>query len=209
MRLKNCESCMVYGTDNHPLSRARVELDGERESRLYFTNPKFRSIRVKTVVDFYDRRQGVIRCRCELVIKRNDGVSRKKEPWMADCKILEIYDAIQRQKDLRVEVKTNIECRSEKGAYFSGMVQNISAGGLFLVSSQTLKKNDIFAFQYRFSAEVSRVRVRVLRVTALMNSEFGYGCQFIGLSPDNEAAIRKFVYAKQMEKVEQTGKRQV
>ena len=68
MRLRDCDNCLVYGTDNRPLSRARVENRNEEEIRLFFRNPKLRSVRFRTMIDFYDRSQGVIRSRCELVI---------------------------------------------------------------------------------------------------------------------------------------------
>ena len=34
MKLRDCESCLVYGTDNKPLSRARVETGGDEVIRL-------------------------------------------------------------------------------------------------------------------------------------------------------------------------------
>ena len=80
MKLRDCEGCLVYGTDNKPLSRARVESDKDETIRLYFSNYKLRSVRFQTFVDFYDMQQGLIRCYCELVIRKNVYENRVNEP---------------------------------------------------------------------------------------------------------------------------------
>ena len=63
MKLRDCNSCLVYGTDNRPLANARVEMKKEGGIMLFFQTQKLRSVRVKTVVDFYDQVQGVVRSR--------------------------------------------------------------------------------------------------------------------------------------------------
>ncbi len=67
---------------------------------------------------------------------------------MAVCDIIEIYEVYQRQKDLRIDVNLNVEFKTEKGWYFLGKIQNISAGGIFLVTSQVLKRNEHFSFRH-------------------------------------------------------------
>ena len=52
MTLRDCESCLVYGTDNRPLAKARVELTERNQILLYFRYEKLRSIRIKTYIDF-------------------------------------------------------------------------------------------------------------------------------------------------------------
>ncbi len=200
MVLRDCENCLVYGTDNRPLAKARVELSGEERIRLFFRYSKLRSIRVKTYTDFYDGQQGVVRCQCELVIQKNHESTRLQEPWMAECTILKVQDTFQRQKDLRVKVKITTEFTSESRKYFSGRIENVSAGGLFLVTSQVLEKGEHFVFRNQFSQEAFQIEAKVLRVGGLIKGEYSYGCQFVGLSMDAEAAIRKFVYTKQKEK---------
>ena len=46
------------------------------------------------------------------------------------------------------------------------------------------------------------IGVRVLRITGPAKGGIGYGCQFFGLPADVEASIRKFVFAKQQEKLQ-------
>ena len=42
IKMKSCESCLVYGTDNRPLSRARVEISPDDTIRMFFSNYKLR-----------------------------------------------------------------------------------------------------------------------------------------------------------------------
>ena len=70
--------------------------------------------------------------------------------------------------------------------------------------NRRLKKNDRFLFNYTFGSELVELRAKVLRVTGLVQGGgYGYGCQFVGLSKEAEAAVRKFVYTKQMQKQKQ------
>lgn len=71
MKLTDCDSCLVYGTDKKPLSRARVEEVKENVLRLFFLSPRLRNARLKTIVDFYDRQHGRVRCLCEVILKKN------------------------------------------------------------------------------------------------------------------------------------------
>lgn len=199
MRFKLCDTCLVYGSDRKPLSRARVEEVNDKLIRLYFTSSKLRNARLKTLVDFYDGQQGLMRCLCEVVLKQNPQVTRFTEPWMADCVVLKVYETLQRQKDLRVKVHIGTEFRIDSGVLFPGVIQNISAGGLYFATGQRLNLKQEFVFQHAFRTEVSKVRARVLRIHNLTQNGFGYGCQFINLTPGLEADIRNFVYNRQIE----------
>ena len=105
MRLKDCESCLVYGSDRKPLSRARVTEVKENVLQLYFRSPKLKAVRLKTIVDFYDAQQGLIRTLCDMTLKKNPKVYEAGEPWMADCTLVKVYESFQRQKDIRVKVQ--------------------------------------------------------------------------------------------------------
>lgn len=207
MVLKDCDNCLVYGTDNRPLAKARVDMIDDDRVLLFFQYSKLRSIRVRAFVDFYDRQHGVVRCHCDLIIQNNIQPTRRTEPWMAQCTILKVQDTFQRQKDLRVDVGMSTEFNSLTSGYFSGTIQNISAGGIFLVTSHALKKNERFEFHRRLGDEMVYLEARVVRIGVLVKGEFSYGCQFVGISMDAEAAVRKFVYMKQKERQNRLGKR--
>lgn len=206
MRLRDCDSCLVYGTDNKPMSRARVETDFDGGIRLYFSNYKLRSVRFRTYVDFYDVQQGLIRCFCEVVIRRNVQENRMLEPWTADCEVLEVENVFQRQMDLRVRVHISTEFILPHGEFFTGTIRNISAGGIFLVTSQAIRTGEKFSFTYRFDKEPCEMKAKILRARGITSGGFGYGCKFIDLPTETETTIRKFVFAKQMEKQKKQGR---
>ncbi|MCI8416940.1 MAG: PilZ domain-containing protein [Lachnospiraceae bacterium] len=196
MRLSNCESCLVYGSDKRPLSRARVEEVEEDFLHLFFKTSKLRNARLKTLVDFYDARQGCVRCLCEIELKKNPRYYETGEPWMGECEILKIYESVQRQKDLRVKVHITEEFVTDDGRFITATIQNISAGGLFLVTTQKMIRGQHFAFTYCFKTETHRVTAQVLRVQEIYGG-YGYGCKFVDNPPDVEADIRNFVYVNQ------------
>ncbi len=179
MVLKDCEQCLVYGTDNRPLAKARAEVMDDDRVLLYFKYTKLRSIRVRAFVDFYDRTLGVVRCYCDLIIQNNTQANRLTEPWMAKCTIIKVQDTFQ----------------------------NISAGGIFLLTSHALKKNELFSFHPRLGEGMVSLEAKVVRIGALVKGEYSYGCQFVGISLDSEASVRKFVYMKQKERQNRLGKR--
>ena len=198
MKFRDCETCLVYGTDNKPLSRARVETDSKDRITLYFNNYKLKSARFKAYVDFYDMQQGLMRAWCELVLCKN-AKKDMVEPWMANVKVLEVADVFQRQKDLRVRVNISTSFTTDDGRFFSRSIKNIRAGGFVLVTAQALQPDTKFSFTYRFDGELCKVTGKVLRARGATAGGFGYGCQFVRLLPETEATIRKFVFAKQVE----------
>ena len=201
MKLTDCDSCLVYGTDKKPLSRARVEEVKENVLRLFFLSPRLRNARLKTIVDFYDRQHVRVRGLCEVILKKNPAYFETAEPWMADCTILKIYEVLQRQKDLRVDVHISLEFVRSDGKYFTGTIQDISAGGMYVITAHKLDMEQKFSFIYTFKHEKRIVDVKVVRIKEMGGGYgYGYGCRFIGLSPDTEADIRSFVYMNQIQK---------
>lgn len=198
MRLKDCESCLVYGTDRKPLSRARVYEVKENVLQLFFSTPKLRSARLKVIVDFYDGQHGLLRCLCDMTLKKNPKVFETGEPWMADCVLVKVYESVQRQKDIRVKVQIASEFVVEDGRSVMGTIQNISAGGMYFVTAQKLNQNQRITFIHKFKTDPHRVNARVLRVQDL-HGGYGYGCQFLDLTPGTEADIRNFVYVRQIQ----------
>ena len=188
MKLKDCDNCLVYGSDKKPLARARAVMVEENVFRLYFGNYKLRNAKL-------------VRCQCDLVVKQKNAGQGLDGEWMAEGTISKVFDVVQRQKDLRVKVHIGLEIVSDDGTFTSGIVQNISAGGLYITTSYRMVPGQYFSFIYTFENEQRRVTARVLRVTRIASqSSYGYGCKFVELSPDDEADIRKFVYRKQIEK---------
>lgn len=76
-----------------------------------------------------------------------------------------------------------------------------------MLTSHVLKKNERFQFSRRLEDEMVRLEARVVRIGPLVKGEYSYGCQFVGITLEAEAAVRKFVYKKQKERQNRLGKR--
>ncbi|MCI8550000.1 MAG: PilZ domain-containing protein [Lachnospiraceae bacterium] len=192
MVLKDCSRCMVYTPQGKPLCEASVTHTRDYIS-LYFDLSSMRDIRMYTTVDFYDDRVGLVRAICELVVRRNPAFPGMPQPWMAECVIKEVKDSLQRQKDIRAKVHIETSFASERHGAFYGVIENISAGGLYVVTRQPLDRNEKISFQYTFRTAMRTFQASVIRGKR-MGDEYGYGCCFVDLNENAEAVIREYVY---------------
>ena len=196
MVLNNCTICNVYGDDGQLISRVRVKCTGE-DITLHFKKNSELSDSDHIRIDFFDGQIGYIKTYCEIIVRKNyDPLIL--EPWMADCEILEVVEIIQRQKDLRAKMEREVTFTSFRQGSFSGTIQNISVGGLYLVTKTHLDIDEEFEFSYCFTKKLHQVKAFVLREQDLKNGTYGYGCQFTDLKNSAERDIRQFVYKQQL-----------
>ncbi len=203
--LKDCSRCMVYTPQGKVFGEAAVVHTKDFVS-LYFDSPTMKDQRLYTTVDFYDDRIGLVRAICELVIHRNPSYPTMPQFWMADCKMKEVKGTLQRQKDIRARVNIEIGFDSAKHGHFYGTIENISAGGFYLVTSQPLDKHELLTFQYAFGSGKRTYQARTIRAQRLRDREYGYGCFFVELTDNAEAAVREYVF--KVLKTKDMGKKQ-
>ena len=131
---------------------------------LYLAGDEYKDTRYNDVqVDFYDNMLGMVRTMCNVVIKRNSNYpSRMDEQWMGDCTIRTVQEIVQRQKDVRANVSIEIPFSSEKRADFYGTVTNISAGGIFMITSEELEPGEVLSFRYMFHTMDRRYYVKTV-----------------------------------------------
>ena len=123
------------------------------------------------------------------------------EPWIADCKILELIEILQRQEELRVRMAKEVSLLSENHGPFTGVIQNISVGGVYLTTNQHLDIDEHIEFEYSFMKKPQEVQASILRETIIRDNYFGYGCQFENMHKNAERDIRQFVYRQQLNKM--------
>lgn len=200
MVLNDCTICSVYGSDETTLqARVRVKCTGEQIT-LHFKKDNEITETEHVRIDFFDGKIGYIKTYCELYVRRNyDPLIL--EPWMADCEVLEVLEIVQRQKDLRARMEREIKFTSLKHGDLTGMIQNISVGGLYFVTKTKLECNDELTFSYTFIKREYELKAVVLREQDLHNGRYGYGCQFLRLPNSAERDIRQYVYKQQLSKV--------
>lgn len=197
MTLKKCSRCTVYSMKGQRLGEARVTHFGHTVT-LFFSDARLRDPKIKAKINFYDDVLGVLQTNCTLKVERNT-VAGASEPLMADCKITDVTNVIQRQKDVRVKVEIETPFFSNKRGSFMGVIDNISAGGIYLITKQTLEPNEIISFEYRFKSLVRHFDIMAIRAKQESGGRYGYGCRFINLTDGADAAIRSYVYKKQLE----------
>lgn len=199
MVLKDCSRCMVYTPQGVRMSEAGVVHTKEAVT-MYFDNYKLHDARFTTRVDFFDDQAGLIITASEMVIRRNPKYPEMPQPWMADCKILDVKEIVQRQRDIRAKVYLEVEFTSEKHGSFYATIRNISAGGMYITTTQQLERNEQIAFKYCFRTLERRFEAVALWGKRVDGGRFGYGCRFVRLTAGAESAIREFVYKKLLEK---------
>lgn len=198
MVLKDCSRGCVYTTKGQRMAEARVVHTKDSVS-LFFARYDLQDARFKGRVDFYDDRVGLVVTFCEILIRRNPSFPDVPEPWMAECRILEVKKVVQRQGDVRMKVQLEVEFSSKTHGNFYGTIKNISAGGLYLTTSQALIQHEHITFKYQFKAIERPFEVLVLWGKR-DGGKYGYGGRFLNLTNGGEAAIRYYVYKKQMER---------
>lgn len=197
MLSKACVQCRVYGRDGKPLCDGGVEQeDGKITLKLCGTG--LQAARAVLPVDFFDGLKGRLRTYCELVIYRNPAYPRERAYWAAECRIVKVYDIIQRQLDTRVRVRFEEEFYSEQHGGFYGTIENLSAGGFFISTLQSLNKGEKLSFRPGFLEHGWVLEAYVKWSQIRREGRFGYGCQFAPLIPEAEARIRSLVFNLQL-----------
>lgn len=199
MVLKDCSRCMVYTPKGQRLSEARVVHTKDTVS-LFFDNYKMKDSRFRSRVDFYDDQAGLIATVCEVIIHRNPGYPEIPEPWMGDCRIQDVLEIVQRQRDIRAKVYIEVKCSSDKHGTFYVTIKNLSAGGMYITTIQPLDKNELIWFNYCFRTLERKFEAVTLWVKRVEGGRYGYGCRFIHMTDGAEAAIRSYVYKKLLER---------
>lgn len=199
MVLKDCSRCLVYTPKGLRLAEARVVHTKDSVS-LFFSDYKFQDARFRSRVDFYDDQCGLVVTQCELIIHRNTAYLDTGEPWAADCRILDVKNVVQRQRDIRAKVYLEVEFKLRDGGSFYGTIRNLSAGGMYITTIQPLKKGNVISFSYSFRTLERHFDALILWGKRVEGGRFGYGCRFAKMTDGAEAAIRSFVYKRLLEK---------
>lgn len=195
MVFTNCTVCSVYGTDNSSQTRVRVKCIGEQIT-LYLMRQKEVPEGEKVRIDFYDERIGCVKTYCELRVRQNND-SAAREPWIADCDILEVAEIIQDRRVPRAKTEKETIINSFEQGEISAVIYNISVGGLYFVTTTRLTYADTIEFSYCFMEKEYRLRATVLREEDFKDGNLGYGCQFTELPKGAKRDIQQYVFQRQ------------
>lgn len=147
-----------------------------------------------TVV-FFDPLLGLTRCSCRLSAPVPQG-----DVCVYRCEVLETLSKQQRREDLKVAVSVPVQIHFD-GRIWPGMIANLSAGGVLLMSPLNARKGDVLRFQFTKAGEPIPLAAQVLRVELRPSQNgkltYGYGCRFIDLKPGHESILRNYVFQEE------------
>lgn len=153
-------------------------------------------------MDFYKETKGIFRCWCELNIRRNQQIGNSGELWLAECNVLRVENITQRRKDLRVQTNMAIFYTVEGNLFARGAVKNISAGGIYLNTSEVMKNGTRFHYEYTLDDRLCENSARVVYGRLDPGShKYGYGCIFTELSLETARTIRMWCHKHQKRKI--------
>lgn len=164
---------------------------------LLVTAPREAECPLRTPVDirFFDPILGVVRCRCRLSSPLVSGTMRSYR-----CEVLEQLTQIQRREDIKVSSSVMVEVECE-GLRSPAMIQNISAGGVFLVSGLVAAVGDRLSFQFNQTTPPILLTAEILRAELQVNqngrSSYGYGCRFVDMGVQQESLLRSYVFQEE------------
>jgi uncharacterized protein (TIGR02266 family) len=102
----------------------------------------------------------------------------------------------------RYDLEVKVDLESDHN-FYTGLTQNISAGGLFIATHALKKIGDRITLKFSLPGNAEPVSVEtevrwIRENTALMRADggTGMGVRFINLSPEASAAIDKFLQSR-------------
>jgi c-di-GMP-binding flagellar brake protein YcgR len=91
---------------------------------------------------------------------------------------------------------------AKSGKTFTGIIKNISAGGILTETNLCLPRDTIFDFKLKANYFIECI-ARVRRVSEVTNSKmYEMGCEFINMSEENTKIISMFTFKEQLKKKE-------
>lgn len=89
---------------------------------------------------------------------------------------------------------------AKSGKTFTGVIKNISAGGVLAETNLCLPKDTVFGFKLKTNYFIECI-ARVRRVSEVPNAKmYEMGCEFINLSEENTKIISMFTFKEQLKK---------
>ena len=112
------------------------------------------------------------------------------------AKVADPHANVRASERFDLEIKVDLESDHN---FYTGLTQNISAGGLFIATHALKKIGDRITLKFTLPGNAESVTVEtevrwIRENTALMRAEgTGMGVRFINLSAEASAAINKFL----------------
>lgn len=199
MVLNGCNVCAVYESGDEVQKRVQVKCNGEQITLLLKREHELSdSSRVR--IDFFDSQIGCVKTYCEISVRKNIDPSLAAA-WVADCEIMETIEIVEGRRSIRAQMEKEAVFSIQEDEEFDGVIQNISEGGIYFITTKKLSCNDTVGFLYSFIEEEHYMEVTILREEIFRDGRYGYGCQFLVLSREAQRDIKQYVYLRRQGRV--------
>lgn len=155
-------------------------------------------------IRFLDPTLGVVTCRCKLSAPLAAG---DKQFIAYRCQVLERLSQNQRREDIKIPLTAQVRItHPDSGLVAFANLCNISASGVYLVTTMAVRKGDALSFRLQ-TADVSiPLTAEILRAEARPDlGGIGYGCRFVHLATQHETQLRAYIFQEERRLYRQKG----
>ncbi len=207
-KFQYCQKAEIYNETGGLLCQAEVALDPK--SGLLLTVPRsFKHLSQPTYeIVFFDPVMGLVTCKCVL-----SAPLILPGGWRSlRCRVMEQLYLRQRRVDLKIPLEARVMVRVEyppeetpfqPGKEHPAIIQNISAGGVYLVTRLPVAIGRILSFTFYETDSPLLLTATVLRVEREIDPQdrslAGYGCRFTDLPTRVETQLRSYIFRAERE----------
>lgn len=123
-------------------------------------------------------------------------------------------EVLQRRSNVKVKTMIPVKFRlidedgnfiidktTKKIAEYEGVIKDLSAGGVLLVTKEELNTGQFFSFLFEECSKPFEITAEILRYQMQEQEEeeaMGYGCHFLDLALPKESMVRQYVFRVQV-----------
>ncbi|MEF9941565.1 MAG: PilZ domain-containing protein [Lachnospiraceae bacterium] len=203
--LTNCTKCSIYNLDKQYICDAQVSEIDDTQAALFLLDDYGDLLSTEVHVTFYDDLQGLVSYLCTLSSYKEVIIPQFRNYYSVICHLNSEEGVIQRRHDIKIKTDFEVELTTinsdDEELNIPVTVKDISAGGLFFLSTEYFYEGQEFFFVFDKGSIPLPLTAMVLRRQNTDDEEvYGYGCQFLRLSSAKESIIREFVFREQLRK---------
>lgn len=155
-------------------------------------------------IRFLDPTLGVVTCRCKLSAPLAAG---DKQFIAYRCHVLEHLSQNQRREDIKIPLTAQVRITHPgSGLVTFANLCNISASGVYLVTTMAVRKGDALSFRLQTPDASIPLTAEILRAEARPDlGGIGYGCRFVHLATQHETQLRAYIFQEERRLYRQKG----
>lgn len=121
--------------------------------------------------------------------------------------MLERLSQNQRREDIKIPLTAQVRItHPDSGLVTFANLCNISASGVYLVTTMAIRKGDALSFRLQTPDASIPLTAEILRAEARPDlGGIGYGCRFVHLATQHETQLRAYIFQEERRLYRQKG----